>query len=785
MRAARSLLLAVFAMGVAGFRTAAAGPPAAEPLRAAPLGPIVEAPDGRSEMELVRFDERITAKLQTLAPEESLQVDDWPVSPGQRAQVVLRRFDVYAPDAEIVVIEDGREIEVPRSRTIFFMGSGIDGKGRFGVGLDPDSGGFQGSHYDGETHFEIRPLEDGSGYHRLAARAAFDPDGTPERSWACGQEELPLQENSPAVAQATAQLEGTNAVQTLAPATRVAVIAVETDNEFLNLKFGNNTTDATTYIANLFIAHNVIYERDVNLRLLQGYTILRPSTTADPYVQSGTGNADTAKLVEFGNYWNAQYPTTVVRRALAMMLSGKQGSNNSASGIAWVPGLCGFNGYSFNQVFKFAEQTAGNDIGVVAHEVGHNMSSPHTHCYANPKPDVCFNLESCYSGSTACPAQATYNGVLARGTLMSYCHVNAASGGVDGCSKADVFHPDSLTRYVNEAVAAGTSCIFTIGATAPTLTNVAPASGLLAGGTVLTLTGTSFTNGATVAFVELPSNDVFGTPSSKVAASVTVNSSTQLTVTTPSASSVGAVDVVVMNPDFQTATRASGFTYTTVPPAPIVTAISPNSGSTAGGTAVTITGTGFVATPTITIGGTAATGVAFVNSTTLTATTPAHATGLVNVAVTNPDLQAGTLSSGYAYLPPPSASRYYVIAPCRLFDTRNATGADAAAPVLAASSTRTFDVTGRCGVPDSALSLTVNVTVTGPGATGELRLFPGNGISPNPPTSTISFAAGKTRANNAIVRMSTDGNATIKVQNVSASTVHFIFDVSGYFLVAP
>ncbi len=775
MRASHLLLPAVFAAATAAV---AAPPPEADILRAAPLGPIVEAPDGKSEMELVRFDARMTAKLQTLAPEESLRVDDWPVSPGQRAQVVLRRFDVYAPDARIVVIEDGREIEVPRSRVIFFMGSGIDGEGRFAVGLDPDSGTFRGSRQDGETHFEIRPRDDGSGDHVLAARAAFDPEGTPERSWACGQEELPLQESSAGMAQATARREETNAVQPLAPATRVAVIAVETDNEFMNLKFGNNAANATTYIANLFAAHNVIYERDVNLRILQGYTILRPSTTADPYVQSGTGNADGAKLVEFGDYWNQHYPTTVIRRALAMMLSGKQGSNNSASGIAWVPGLCSANGYSFNQVFKFAEQTAGNDVGVVAHEVGHNMSSPHTHCYANPKPDVCYNGESCYSGSTACPALATYNGVSARGTLMSYCHV------LGGCDKADVFHTESLSRYLNGAVA-GASCIFAIGAAAPTITNVAPGTGALAGGTSLTIAGTNFANGATVAFVELPSNDVFGTPSSKAAASVTFNSSTQLTATTPSAVNAGAVDVVVMNPDFQTARRASGFTYSPSAPAPTVTAVSPNSGSTAGGTAVTITGTGFAATPTVSVGGTGATGVTFVSATTLTATTAAHAAGVVNIVVTNPDAQSGTLTNGYAYLPPPGASRYYALTPCRLFDTRNTTGPDAASPILAANETRTFDVSGRCGVPDSALSLAVNVTVTLPGAAGEIRIFPGNGVSPNPPTSAVSYAAGRTRANNEVLRLATDGTATLKVQNVSSSTVHFILDVSGYFLPAP
>ena len=770
MKAARYLLLASLVACLPAFRAAAAKPADAEPLRAAPLGPIVEAPDGKSEMELVRFDESVTARLQTLAPEETLRVDDWPVSPGRRAQVVLRRFDVYAPDAKIVVIEDGREIEVPRSRTVFFMGSRIDGSGRFAIGLDPDTGTFQGSLSEDGVLFEIRPRQDGSRIHRIAARSAYDPEGTPDRSWTCGQEELPLDEGGPTPSNDGAHPVEASWVQPLAPATKVAVIAVETDNEFMNLKFANNAANATTYIANLFSAHNVIYERDANVRLLQGYTILRPSTTADPYLQSGTGNADSAKLYEFRDYWNLHYAP--VKRALAMLLSGKQASSSSASGIAFVPGLCGTNGYSFNQVFKFAEQTAGSDIGVVAHEVGHNFSSPHTHCYADPKPDTCYNGESCYTGSTACPTLATYNGVSARGTLMSYCHV------LGGCDKADVFHTSSLSRYVNGAIT-GASCIFVIGAAAPTITNVSPATGLLAGGTVLTITGTNFVNGPpTVAFVELPSNDVFGTPSSKAAASVTFNSSTQLTVTTPSATNLGAVDVVVMNPDFQTATRASGFTYSATPPAPTVTAISPNTGSTAGGTSVTITGTGFAATPSVVIGGSSATAEVFVNSTTLTATLPAHAAGLVNVVVTNPDAQSGTLTNGYAYLPPPSASRYYVLTPCRLFDTRNTT-------ILAANETRTFDVSGLCGVPDIALALTVNATVTGSGAAGELRFFPGNGLSPNPPASTLFYAAGKTRANNSTIRLSTDGTATLKVQNVSAAAVHFILDVSGYYRVAP
>lgn len=83
--------------------------------------------------------------------------------------------------------------------------------------------------------------------------------------------------------------------------------------------------------------------------------------------------------------------------------------------------------------------------------------------------------------------------------------------------------------------------------------------------------------------------------------------------------------------------------------APTVTGISPNVGSTSGGTPVTITGTGFQNVATATIGGVNATNVTTVNSTTITATTGAHAAGTVNVVVQNPDNQTGTLTNGYVY----------------------------------------------------------------------------------------------------------------------------------------
>ena len=183
---------------------------------------------------------------------------------------------------------------------------------------------------------------------------------------------------------------------------------------------------------------------------------------------------------------------------------------------------------------------------------------------------------------------------------------------------------------------------------APTVASIAPNSGTAAGGTAVTITGTGFLAGATVS--------VGGTP----ATGVTVVNSTTITATTP-AHAAGAVNVIVTNSDMQSGTLTQGFTYTPIAnPAPTLTGVSPASGTAAGGTAVTITGTGFQAGATVSLGGTAATGVTVVSSTSITATTPAHAAGTVSVIVTNSDTQSGTLTQGFTYTavsnPPPTVS---------------------------------------------------------------------------------------------------------------------------------
>ena len=68
---------------------------------------------------------------------------------------------------------------------------------------------------------------------------------------------------------------------------------------------------------------------------------------------------------------------------------------------------------------------------------------------------------------------------------------------------------------------------------------------------------------------------------------------------------------------------------TTSAPAPTVTSISPASGTANGGTPVTITGVNFLAGATVSLGGVGTTGVTVQSSSSITATTAAHAAGVV------------------------------------------------------------------------------------------------------------------------------------------------------------
>ncbi len=798
MRSSRFLLLGVLIASLPGFR-AAAMPEREGPVRAAARGPIVDVPGGSGEMEVVRFADPAAAALLGTSLGDSLRLEDWPVAPGVRRPVILSRFDVYAPDARIVRIVNGQEIELPRSPLAFFKGATADGgePSRVVAWVDPALGVRGGLVFGPDGVVEIEPDPDpkaGKSLRVLDSESRL-AEGTARPAWSCAQGEGETAYfSTPDTHEIAGEAYRASVPTSMSPLattpTKTAVISFDTDAEWIALRWSGSTANTINHLATLVAQMTIIYERDAGaamdqgVRILQGYSIIRATEAEDPYTDT-TGSASSTKLNEFTSYWETNYPRSVVKRALVALISGKQasGTTTSASGIAWVGGLCNSIGYSVDQLMTGLNSNF-YDMLILAHEVGHNFGSPHTHCYPNPKPDTCYAAETssgnCFSGTPSCPASTSYNGVTTRGTLMGYCHLLSGCG-QDGL----VFHPTSISSYVLPNINSA-SCLTTVpGGVVPSGPNsigISPTSGSLAGGQSVTITGGGFAAGTTIAFVELPGNNVFGgSPNTKALTGVSIVNANTMTAVTPSATNAGLVDVVVMNADQQTAFIRNGYTYGAGPAAPSVSAINPNFGTTAGGTAVTITGASFVNGATVSFSGTPATGVGFTSSTTLTATTPARAAGLANVTVTNPDAQAGTLTGGYYFAPTPTATRWYPLTPCRVIDTRNANG-PLGGPVLAANQTRTFDVTttpATCGIPSDAKTLTVNYSAVGPAQAGELRVYPGN----TTPTIALAvpFGVGGVRGNNGHTALATDGTGTFNVRNASSGTVHFILDVNGYY----
>jgi len=177
----------------------------------------------------------------------------------------------------------------------------------------------------------------------------------------------------------------------------------------------------------------------------------------------------------------------------------------------------------------------------------------------------------------------------------------------------------------------------------PTFASITPNSGPTTGSTPVTIVGTNFVSGGSFGVT------IGGAP----ATGVIWNSPTQITAVTP-AGTQGAQNVVVTNNDGQTATGTAAYTYIGLTPPPTFASITPTSGPTPGGQTVTITGTNFInGSTSVIVGGIAATNVSVSSSTVLTATTPAHTVGTVDVTITT----AGGSATGmgvYTYVAAPT-----------------------------------------------------------------------------------------------------------------------------------
>ena len=151
------------------------------------------------------------------------------------------------------------------------------------------------------------------------------------------------------------------------------------------------------------------------------------------------------------------------------------------------------------------------------------------------------------------------------------------------------------------------------------------------------------------------------------------------------------------------------------------------------------------------------------------------------VAYDEPEAPSGStdliFDSSCYFVPGTSGASYVPLAPARLLDTRVGNGL---AGAFGANAPRTFQVSGRGGVPSTATAVTGNLTVTAQTRAGFAFLGPDPSASPT--SSTLNFPLGDSRANGVTVALGAGGTLSATYVAAAGASTQLIFDVTGYFV---
>jgi alpha-tubulin suppressor-like RCC1 family protein len=263
-------------------------------------------------------------------------------------------------------------------------------------------------------------------------------------------------------------------------------------------------------------------------------------------------------------------------------------------------------------------------VGGIAKVADVSAGGMHMLAFGEPMPAV--SAVSPAAGPTTGGTSVTITGSSLEGaSAVKFGSTAASSFTVNSATSITATAPaGSGTVDVTVTTPAGTSSKSAVDrytyAKAPTVTALKPKTGPVPGGTTVVITGTELSGATSV---------TFGGES----ATFKITSSTSITATAPAAAGAGIVDVQVTTPGgSSTLSTKDHYTY-----APAVESVAPSTGPAAGGTTVTVTGTGFAPGSTATVfkfGARKATAVSCASATTCTMTTPLGAAGTVDVVAT-------------------------------------------------------------------------------------------------------------------------------------------------------
>ena len=376
------------------------------------LASPISAQPGNDTIREVTLDAGAVGRLRQ--QRAAVTLTGFPMPGGRSVDLRLEPFEVLTPDAAVVLATADGEVEIGRPEVSLFHGE-VVGEPGSRVFLSLSS---FGTHALIQSAGSTVVLSEGglnSGLPLVVADLADFPE-PPEfaKGWECGVGP----EHINPLGLDLAALAGDGTLDPQDNPCRIARVAIEGDYEYTAWLFGGDAEASAAYAVTLLGAVSEIYTRDLNVRLLVPFIRLW-ETENDPY--------EGDKLAQFRAEWNANMRH--VQREVAHLLSGNYGG-----GVAWVSVVChnsygyGLSGVAGSFPYPLRDHDGGNwDLFVVAHELGHNFGTLHTHDGYDPTIDDCGNGDCSQAWG---------------GTIMSYCHTCA--GGMTNIVLA--FHPRVITQ---------------------------------------------------------------------------------------------------------------------------------------------------------------------------------------------------------------------------------------------------------------------------------------------------------------------------------------------------